>query len=92
MQSDCFGKANFEVDGGSRGDKLQHYLLEVILLAEFIAELHAAAALSAKNGCILRAPQVDSDLALTGAMDLLIAAVANLLQMHSNLRSPERKC
>ena len=50
-------------------------------LAEFIAELYAAAALSAKQrGCNLRAPHVDSDLALTGARDLLIAAVANLLQ------------
>jgi signal transduction histidine kinase len=50
-------------------------------LAEFVDEIYAAAALSAKQrGCTLRAPPVDADLALHGARDLLIAAVANLLQ------------
>jgi signal transduction histidine kinase len=50
-------------------------------LAEFVDEIYAAAALSAKqHGCTLRAPPVDADLALNGTRDLLIAAVANLLQ------------
>jgi signal transduction histidine kinase len=50
-------------------------------LAEFVDEIYAAAALSAKqHGCTLRAPPVDADLALSGTRDLLIAAVANLLQ------------
>jgi signal transduction histidine kinase len=56
-------------------------LLRAFSLAEFIAEIYAAAALSAhKHGCVLRAPQVDADLALCGTRHLLIAAVANLLQ------------
>ena len=50
-------------------------------LADFIAEVAGAAALSATVcGCILRAAPVDGDLALAGARDELIAAVANLLQ------------
>jgi signal transduction histidine kinase len=50
-------------------------------LADFIAEVYAAASLSiVKNRCIFRAPQVDPDLAINGTRDLLMAAVANLLQ------------
>lgn len=50
-------------------------------LAVFIAEVSAAAALSAKvYGCSLRTMPVDADLAVRGTRDLLIAAVANLLQ------------
>ncbi|WP_202412606.1 sensor histidine kinase [Duganella lactea] len=53
----------------------------VFSLADFITEIFAAASLSAKqHGCTLRAPQVDPALALHGTRDLLIAAVANLLQ------------
>lgn len=56
-------------------------VLSAFSLSEFIDEIFAAASLSAKlHGCTLRAPLVDSDLALTGKRDLLIAAVANLLQ------------
>ena len=56
-------------------------VLSAFSLSEFIEEIVAAASLSAKlHGCTLRAPSVDSDLALTGKRDLLIAAVANLLQ------------
>jgi signal transduction histidine kinase len=58
-----------------------HAILGAFSLADFIAEIYAAAALSAKmHGCTLRAPQVDADLALNGKRDQLIAAVANLLQ------------
>lgn len=50
-------------------------------LADFIAEIDAAASLSADiHGCSLRVMEVDTDLALMGTRDLLIAAVANLLQ------------
>jgi signal transduction histidine kinase len=55
--------------------------LAVFSLSDFIAEVHSAAALSAEmHGCTLRTPPVDADLALSGARDALIAAVANLLQ------------
>jgi signal transduction histidine kinase len=50
-------------------------------LAAFIAEIYNAALLSAKmHDCTLRMPVVDADLALAGNRDLLLAAVANLLQ------------
>lgn len=57
------------------------YTVDAFSLAQFVAEIYAAAALSAQmHGCTLRAPVVDADLALTGTRDLLLAAVANLLQ------------
>lgn len=50
-------------------------------LTDFITEIYHAAALSARQyGCTLRLPVVDPDLALSGTRDLLLAAVANLLQ------------
>ena len=50
-------------------------------LAAFIAEIYNAALLSARmHDCTLRLPVVDADLALAGNRELLIAAVANLLQ------------
>ena len=50
-------------------------------LAAFIAEIYNAALLSAKmHDCTLRVPEVDPELALAGNRDVLIAAVANLLQ------------
>lgn len=50
-------------------------------LSDFIAEIDEAATLSADiHGCSLRVMQIDEDLALIGARDLLTAAVANLLQ------------
>jgi signal transduction histidine kinase len=50
-------------------------------LAIFISEIYHAALLSAKmHGCTLRLPVVAPELALVGTRDLLIAAVANLLQ------------
>lgn len=50
-------------------------------LLDFIAEIDEAASLSAEvHGCSLRVMQIDEDLALIGARDLLTAAVANLLQ------------
>ena len=56
-------------------------VLDSFSLADFIAEIYAAAELSiGTHGCIFRAPQVDPDLAITGSRDLLMAAVANLLQ------------
>ena len=56
-------------------------ILGAYSLDDFIAEIFTAASLSAKmHGCTLRAAPVDPDLALAGSRDLLIAAVANLLQ------------
>lgn len=56
-------------------------LLGAFSLADFISEIHDAASMSAKmHGCILRTLPVETELALVGARDLLIAAVANLLQ------------
>ncbi|WP_426192721.1 sensor histidine kinase [Massilia sp. DWR3-1-1] len=56
-------------------------LLGAFSLAGFIGEIYEAAAMSARQyGCTLRTLPVDGELALTGARDLLIAAVANLLQ------------
>jgi signal transduction histidine kinase len=50
-------------------------------LAAFIAEIYNAALLSAKmHDCTLRVPEFDPELALAGNRDVLIAAVANLLQ------------
>ena len=50
-------------------------------LAQFIGEIYAAASLSAKmHGCALRAPDVDPELVISGARELLLAAVANLVQ------------
>lgn len=50
-------------------------------LAAFIAEIYHAALLSAKmHNCTLRLPVVNADLAVAGNRDLLLAAVANLLQ------------
>jgi signal transduction histidine kinase len=56
-------------------------ILDSFSLSEFIAEIYAAASLSkGANGCSFNAPQVDPDLAINGTRDLLMAAVANLLQ------------
>lgn len=56
-------------------------ILGAFSLAEFIDEISAAAGLFAiKYGCTLCVPRVDDELALMGNRDLLIAAVANLLQ------------
>lgn len=53
----------------------------VFSVADFITEIHDAATMSAKqHGCSLRTLEVDPELALAGPRDLLIAAVANLLQ------------
>jgi signal transduction histidine kinase len=55
--------------------------LDSFSLAEFIAKIYDGATLSAKvYGCSLRILPVDIDLAVRGTQDLLIAAVANLLQ------------
>ncbi|MCE3602633.1 HAMP domain-containing histidine kinase [Massilia sp. P8910] len=56
-------------------------ILDSFSLSEFIAEIYAATSLSkGANGCSFNAPQVDPDLAINGTRDLLMAAVANLLQ------------
>ena len=56
-------------------------VLDSFSLSNFIDEIYAAAALSISTyGCIFRAPQVDPDLAINGNRELLMAAVANLLQ------------
>ena len=58
-------------------------------LSDFIAEIYATAALSAQaRGCTLRATPVDTDLALNGARDLLLGAVANLLQNAFKFTNP----
>ena len=55
--------------------------LRAFSLAEFIDEIDGAASLSANMyGCTLRAMPVDPALAIEGTRDLLLAAVANLLQ------------
>lgn len=54
---------------------------EVFCLNEFIAEIYGAALLSAgQHGCTLRTLEVPEGLALAGGRDVLLAAVANLLQ------------
>lgn len=56
-------------------------ILDAFSLSHFIDEISAAAALSARvYGCTLCVSHVDHELALTGNRDLLMAAVANLLQ------------
>lgn len=56
-------------------------VLNAFSLADFIAEISAAAALSAgKYGCTLSVSPVQGNLAVAGNRDQLIAAVANLLQ------------
>lgn len=56
-------------------------VLDYFSLSEFITKIYDAATLSAKvYGCSLRILPVDIDLAVRGPQDLLIAAVANLLQ------------
>lgn len=56
-------------------------ILKSFSLEDFIAQIYSAALLSAKaHGCALHAARVDSELAVSGTRDLLIAAVANLLQ------------
>lgn len=55
-------------------------ILNSFSLANFIAEIYAAASLSiGAHECSLRVPQVDPELAINGNRDLLMAAVANLL-------------
>lgn len=64
-----------------REQEVANLALETFSLAEFVTEIFNAASLTAKvYGCVLRAPPIDRDLALAGARDMLIAAVANLLQ------------
>ena len=56
-------------------------VLDAFSLADLITEIDNAASLSATmHGCTLRVAPVDPKLALTGTRDLLVAAVANLLQ------------
>ncbi|PWF43119.1 sensor histidine kinase [Massilia glaciei] len=63
--------------------------LDAFSLAGFIQEIDAAAALSARMyGCSFRVLPVDADLALSGTRDLLIAAVANLLQNGFKFTAP----
>jgi len=58
-----------------------NFVLDSFSLADFISEIYAAASLSiGVSGCAFKAPQVDPDLAINGSRDLLMAAVANLLQ------------
>jgi signal transduction histidine kinase len=55
--------------------------LAAFSLADFVSELYSAGALSAEmHNCTLRASPVDAELAVVGDRDLLLAAVANLLQ------------
>lgn len=65
-------------------------ILDAFSLADFIDEIFASASLSATSyGCTLRVMPVDADLALTGARDLLMAAVANLLQNAFKFTKPQ---
>lgn len=60
----------------------QHRIvLRVFSLADFVAELTAAAQLAAQaKGCIFHVAAVDGSLAVNGNRELLLSAVANLLQ------------
>jgi signal transduction histidine kinase len=63
--------------------------LDSFSLAGFIQEIYDAAALSAKiYDCSFRVLPVDADLAVRGTRDLLIAAVANLLQNAFKFTAP----
>ena len=76
-----------------RTDYQDHLALGAFSLANFIAELHAAASLSASaSGCTLRSQQVDADLALGGARDVLFAAVGTCCKMPSSSPNPVPKC
>lgn len=64
-----------------RTDRPTAEVLNVFSLAGMIADTYAAAGLSARGyGCTLRAAPVDAELGLSGNRDLLMAALANLLQ------------
>jgi signal transduction histidine kinase len=55
--------------------------LTLYSLAEFLGEIYSASVLTAaRNGCLVRMSAVEPELALQGGRDLLMAAVANLLQ------------
>ncbi|HEX8611068.1 MAG TPA: HAMP domain-containing sensor histidine kinase [Telluria sp.] len=68
---------------------LREESLDAFSLATFIQEIHDAAALSAvMHGCTFRILPVDAALAVRGTRDLLIAAVANLLQNAFKFSAP----
>lgn len=63
--------------------------LDSFSLAEFVHEIYNAALLSAPTySCSLRVLPVDPELAVRGTRDLLIAAVANLLQNAFKFTAP----
>lgn len=65
-------------------------VLGAFSLADFIDEIVASASLSATSyNCTLRVMRVDPDLALVGTRDLLMAAVANLLQNAFKFTRPQ---
>ncbi|MDQ1833598.1 sensor histidine kinase [Massilia scottii] len=59
---------------------LSNEVLDAFSLDELISEIDSAALSATIRGCTLRVAPVDPTLALNGTRDLLIAAVANLLQ------------
>lgn len=64
-----------------RANGLAEVVPDAFSLVDFIGDIHAAASLSARGyGCTLSAAPVDADLGVSGNRDLLMAAVANLLQ------------
>lgn len=64
-----------------RANGLAEVVPDAFSLVDFIGDIDAAASLSARGyGCTLRAAPVDADLGVCGNRDLLMAAVANLLQ------------
>lgn len=64
-----------------RSDALDHASLALYSLADFIHEIYSVAILTASRcGCSVRSLAVAPELALQGGRDLLMSAVANLLQ------------
>lgn len=64
-----------------RANDLHALVLNAFSLSQFVAELVAAAQLAAEaKGCTLAVAPVDPSLALSGSRELLLSAVANLLQ------------
>ena len=56
-------------------------ILDSFSLAEFVSEIHSAALLSANaQSCSFKVTRVDPTLAISGSRELLMGAVANLLQ------------
>ncbi|MGX9713294.1 sensor histidine kinase [Janthinobacterium lividum] len=67
-------------------------VLSTFSVASFITEAHGAAELSAKkNSCDLKVLPVDADLGISGSRDLLLAALASILQNVFEFTRPQTR-